>query len=379
MIKSGRSLSLWSHIDWILVGAVLLLVSFGLSAVYSVALGQAQGEFANFQKQLIWLLLGVSLMFAVAHIDYHRWQRFGWIFYGLSLALLLLVLTPLGSTIRGTRGWFALGPANFQPVELVKIFLIVVLADAASRYSRTIHRLTQMVVVGLIVAVPFALVMLQPDFGSGMILFFTWSALFMLLVRKKWHIALVIVSLVVLFGGAWQFAFQDYQKERVLTFVDPGRDPLGRGYNVRQSMIAVGAGGLVGRGLGFGSQSQLKFIPESQTDFIFAVVAEELGLAGVTVLLGLFATVLYRMYRIAVRAPDDFGLFLVLLTAALLFVQIFINIGMCMGLLPVTGISLPLVSYGGSFLMTVLFLMGLVLNVGKMTRLAGEGSHDRNG
>ncbi|MBP6943223.1 MAG: rod shape-determining protein RodA [Candidatus Buchananbacteria bacterium] len=351
------------RLDWLLIGAVVLLVCFGLAAIYSVALGQGQQQFGNFQKQLIWLLLGLVVMLVIAQIDYHVWRRVSWILYGVALVLLLLVLTPLGATIRGTRGWFALGPVSFQPVEAAKITMLMVLAFLSSRFGRSIYKLWQLGLLGVVAFIPFAFVMLQPDFGSGMVLFFVWLAIFLLLVKKKWHIAFVAGTLVVSFAFAWFFVFADFQQARILTFINPDLDPLGRGYNVRQSIIAVGAGRLFGRGLGFGSQSQLKFIPESQTDFIFAVIAEELGLIGVMLVVGLFAFVLYRLYRIAARAPDDFGMFLVLLIGVLLFVQVFINIGFCVGLLPVTGISLPLVSYGGSFLLTIMALMGIVQSV----------------
>ena len=169
---------------------------------------------------------------------------------------------------------------------------------------------------------------------------------------------------------AWFFLFQDYQRDRILTFIDPSLDPLGRGYNVHQSIIAVGAGRLFGRGLGFGSQSQLKFIPESQTDFIFAVIAEELGFVGVIFIISFFGLIFYRMYKIVKGARDDFGMFLVLLIMALIFVQVFINIGMGVGLLPVTGISLPFVSYGGSFLVTAMMLLGIVLNIHKKSLIS---------
>jgi len=369
-MRHGRSLSLISYVDWPLLVAVISLVAIGLAAIYSVALGQGQGQFFNFEKQLIWLAIGLFIMLVVANIHYRTWQLGSWWLFGLGLILLILVLTPLGATIRGTRGWFSLGPVSFQPVELVKVFLIFALADIASRYGRAVHRLWHLAAIGVVAFIPFVLVMLQPDFGSGMVLFFTWLALFILLAKRKWHVALVLIGMVAIFAVAWVGVFQDYQKERVLTFLDPGRDPLGRGYNVRQSLIAVGAGGVFGRGLGFGSQSQLKFIPESQTDFIFAVIAEELGFIGVALVISLFALVFYRLYRIARRAPDDFSMFVVVLAAVLLFVQIFINIGMCIGLLPVTGISLPLVSYGGSFLLTVLVLLGVIFNINKMSTLS---------
>lgn len=351
--------------DWFLITTIIFLSIFGLLAIYSVALGRGTNELASFQKQLVWLLVGIPFCLVVSLIDYRLFKNFAWWGYGLSIFLLILVLTPLGSTINGARGWFDLGPASFQPVELTKIFLIFVLADLCARYSRNLFRLKDIIFMGVVVLLPMLLAMVQPDFGSAMVLFFIWLVAFLLVVRKRWQVILVFATIASLLLGAWFFVFEDYQKERIMVFLDSGRDPRGRGYNVRQSIIAVGAGKFLGRGLGFGSQSQLKFIPESQTDFIFAVIAEEIGFVGVFLLLTLFALMFYRFYKSAIRAPDDFGLFVVLLTSALLFFHILINIGMCIGLLPVTGISLPLVSYGGSFLLSILFLIGLIINIGR--------------
>ena len=357
--------SLFKKIDWSLFVAVILLSAFGLAAIYSVALGQGLGEFLNFEKQLLWLAVGLISMFFFANFDYRHLQRFSWIGYLISVVLLILVLTPLGSTIRGTQGWFNLGFFSFQPVELAKIFLIIVLADVYSRYTRTINKFGQLFLIGLVAFIPFSLAAIQPDFGSAMVLFFTWLFSFFLVTRNKWHIIFVLGSIVLLVVVAWLFVFQDYQKDRIRTFLDPSLDPLGSGYNVRQSIIAVGAGGMTGRGLGFGSQSQLKFIPESQTDFIFSIIGEELGFVGAVLVVGFFSFLFYRLYKIALLSPDNFGMFLSVLVAILIFIHVFINIGMGIGLLPVTGISLPFVSYGGSFLVVMLSLIGITMNVYK--------------
>ena len=341
----------------------MFLCFFGLVAIYSVALGQGQGEFLNFQKQIIWLAVGLAAMFFFSYLDYHLWRKIGWIGYGISVFLLALVLTPLGSVVNGAGGWFDFGFLSFQPVELAKIFTIVVLADVYSRYGRSIHKFISLLFLSLIVILPLILTAIQPDFGSAMILFLTWLTSFFLVTKNKWHFVIIIGGLAAILLASWLFVFQDYQKDRILTFVNPSLDPLGRGYNVKQSVIAVGAGRILGRGLGFGSQSQLKFIPESQTDFIFSVIAEELGLVGIIFLLIFFGLIFFRLFRIASRSPDDFGQFITLLVLILLSIQVFINIGMSIGLLPVTGISLPLVSYGGSFLLVVLALLGIILNI----------------
>jgi len=357
--------SFFKKTDWFLIMIIAFLAVFGLAAIYSVALGRGAGEFLNFHKQLIWLIVSFIVIFIIANINYRLWQKIGWLGYLLSLLMLILVLTPLGSTIHGSRGWFDFGWFSFQPVEMMKIFLIIILADILSRYGRTIHKLSQLIIIGLLAFAPLGLVMLQPDFGSAMILFFLWLASFLLIVKKKWQVLLILLTIISVVIFAWFFVFKDYQKDRIKNFINPALDPQGSGYNVKQSIIAVGAGRLMGKGLGFGSQSQLKFIPESQTDFIFSVIAEELGFVGVVFILTFFALLFYRLYKIAGAASDDFGLFLTLLIAVLIFFHVLINIGMCLGLLPVTGISLPFISYGGSFLLTIMILIGLTLNIYK--------------
>ncbi|MEK7653386.1 MAG: FtsW/RodA/SpoVE family cell cycle protein [Patescibacteria group bacterium] len=353
----------FKKVDWALVVALLLLIGVGLAAIYSVALGQGKGEFLNFRKQVAWLILGMVFLLALSNFNYRYWLKLGWVGYLIALIFLILVLTPLGATIRGTRGWFSFANMTFQPVEMMKFFLVIVLADVYSRYGRTIHKFGQLVLVSLAAFLPVVLVALQPDFGSATILFFLWFISFILITKNKKHIFIILGGILVALVISWFFIFADYQKSRLVTFVSPSSDPLGSGYNVQQSLIAVGAGKFFGRGLGFGSQSQLKFIPESQTDFIFAVIAEELGFVGVGLLLALFGFIFYRLYRIASGAPDDFAMFLAFLVLILIFIQVFINIGMSVGFLPVTGISLPFVSYGGSFLISALSLIGICLNV----------------
>lgn len=358
-----NNLKFLRRVDWLMLLSILFLALFGLAAVYSVALGRGLNEFGNFQKQMVWLIIGLPIMVGISFIDYRLWRAVGWIGYGLSIVLLILVLTPLGSIVNGARGWFDFGFMSFQPVELAKIFIIVVMSDICSRYSRTMHKLRHLAFMGAVVALPIVLVAVQPDFGSAMVLFFIWLVAFLLIVKNKWHAIFIAGFIAATLAVVWFGVLQPYQKNRIYSFLDPSLDPQGRGYNVRQSVIAVGAGKFLGRGLGFGSQSQLKFIPESQTDFIFSVIAEEIGFIGVALVLLLYSFLFFRFYRIAVNAPDDFGMFISILTAGVIFFHVFINVGMCMGMLPVTGISLPLVSYGGSFLLTILALVGINMSV----------------
>ena len=350
------------NFDWILFGAVVLLLCFGLSALYSIAISSDQPDFSNFRKQIIFALIGLLLLFLLTFLDYRIWQNYSYFLYGGVVVLLVAVLV-FGRTIRGTTGWFSIAGINFQPVELAKISLIASLAWLLSQRPQIIRELKYFLLAGLGVAIMFSLVVLQPDFGSAVLLMAIWLAM-VTLSGAKWKHLLVLAGLLALAGVfSWLILFQDYQHDRILSFFNPQADPYGRGYHVRQAVIAVGAGRLLGRGLGFGSQSQLKFIPASETDFIFAVIAEELGFLGVMFLLFFWALILYRLFLAARRVRDGFGLLFIMGVSALFFAHLAINIGMNIGLLPVTGISLPFLSYGGSFLVVSLALIGMVESI----------------
>ena len=348
--------------DWVLFGAVFLMLVIGFTALYSVSLGQEPLDFSNVKKQIIFAVVGMLFLFVASLFNYSAFRLYSRYLFLLSLILLVAVLL-FGSTIRGTTGWLSIFGWRFQPVELVKIALILFLARFFAHRYQQFQEPRHLVVsfVGTIIMV--GLVLLQPDVGSAAVLFGIWLIMLILSgVRGRYLLMMGLIMLVAI-TSMWGFGLKDYQKDRVLTFIDPTLDPLGSGYNVTQAIIAVGSGGFWGRGLGFGSQSQLKFIPESQTDFVFAVVAEELGFFGVTLLLGLWVLIFYRLIRIAKRARDDFGMYMVLGISAMFFIHLMVNVGMNMGLLPVTGISLPFVSLGGSFLLTSLFTIGMAQSV----------------
>ena len=353
-----RYFAVLKNFDFILFGAIFLLICFGLAALYSVAISSEQPNFVNFQKQIIFAVIGLVLLFLISFFDYRIWQDYAPFIYG-GTALLLLAVLFFGKTISGTTGWFVIFGFNLQPVELAKLALIIFLAWFFSTRANSVKDLKSFIQSGSAAALFFILVILQPDFGSAMVLFIIWLAIVVFSgVNKKYLlISGLILILVTIF--AWFFLFQDYQRGRVLTFVNPQAEPYGRGYHVRQAVTAVGAGGFLGRGLGFGSQSQLKFIPASQTDFIFAVIAEELGFLGVALVLFFWGLVFYRLVMAVRSMRDNFSLIFVLAVAALFFCQVIINIGMNIGIVPVTGISLPFLSYGGSFLITSLVLIGI--------------------
>lgn len=357
-----RYLAILKNFDWILLGAVVLLICFGLVALYSITISFETPNFLNFKKQVFFAFLGLLLLFVLSFLDYRFWKDLGIWFYFLAVVLLIAVLF-FGQIIRGTQGWFSFFGLNLQPVEIAKLASILFLASFLSKKTMTIKEFKTFFLTGLAIGLMCTLVIFQPDFGSALILFLIWFLLILLVGVKKKYLLGVIVLIILLFTLSWLYLFADYQKDRILTFFNPQADPYSRGYHVRQAIIAVGAGGPLGRGLGFGSQSQLKFIPASQTDFIFAVIAEELGFLGVSLVLFLWGVIFYRLVKAARQSKDDFASFFILGASILFFSQVIINIGMNVGLVPVTGISLPFLSYGGSFLLTSLILVGLIESI----------------
>ena len=357
--------------DLILALAVFALVAFGLAAIYSVELSQSDGDFLNLKKQAVAAVIGIGIFLFAAVSNYRLLKGYAIPLYVLGVALLGAVLV-FGHTVRGTTGWFAFGPVSFQPVEFMKVALAVTLATYVSERARREIGLRELLETAGIVAIPVGLTMLQPDLGSALLLLGMWAVVLLFAGLKKRYIFSLLALFSVVSLVAWEFLFKDYQKERILTFVNPSLDPGGEGYQVAQAIIAVGAGGWLGRGLGFGSQSQLKFLPESQTDFIFAVIAEELGFFGVCLVFVAFGLLFFRILHHATRARDTFTSMLFVAIGGLLFVQFVVNVGMNIGLLPVTGITLPLVSYGGSSLLFTLFLLGVAEG---MSISVARGSH----
>jgi len=349
------------NLDWFLMMSVLLLVCFGLAEVYSVSYSQGLGGMAVFKKQLLAVILGVILMVAIIFVDYYFFYSYNHYFYLMAVALLIAVLF-FGSVINGTKGWFSLWGFGFQPVELAKFFLLLFLARYFADTPGSATPLKRLVLSGLGVGLLIFLVLMQPDFGSAAILFAVWFFLVLFLGFPRKYIVIMFISLLLAFVLGWQFFLKDYQKDRIISFVSP-KTTLSSDYNVNQAMIAVGAGGWFGRGLGFGSQSQLKFLPEAKNDFIFAVISEELGFLGVALALSFFIVIFYRILANIKKINNDFGIFFLLGTATLIFIEMFINIGMNMGLLPVVGIGLPFLSYGGSSMLAHLLIIGLAESI----------------
>lgn len=350
------------NFDWIIFSAVLLLALFGLIEIYSIALGQESLSFLNFKKQILAVLLGLAMMFSFSFIDYNFLKSFNRLIYIFGLVLLILVLF-FGKTSRGTTGWFELFGFSLQPVEFVKIILLIFLARFFSNSAVKMRPLKSLLLslagtLGLTI-----FVLWQPDFGSAIILLIIWFVILILVGFDRKYFLLIIIPILIGSFLAWHFYFADYQKERILTLLNPQDNSLSDSYNVSQALIAVGSGGFTGRGVGFGSQSQLKFLPEAQNDFIFSVISEEFGFLGAALVLVFYFVLFWRLLVALKRSQDDFSIFFILGAMVLIFIEMFINIGMNIGLVPVVGISLPFVSYGGSAILANFILIGMIENI----------------
>jgi len=353
---------LFIHFDWTLFGIVLILTSIGILNLYSITAPWEVAGTPVYLKQTFWFLIGLVLMIAIAFIEYRFYSDFAYIAYTISLVLLVMVLA-YGIITSGAQRWVKIGPIAFQPSEFVKISLILALAKFFHRApSREGYSLKHLTFPFLLLVFPMVLILKQPDLGTAIILFLVFFSI-LLYIKIRWSslIALVLVGASIL-PLVWRF-LKEYQKRRIITFFNPDLDPLGAGYHLIQSKIAVGSGGITGKGFMKGTQCKLGFLPEQQTDFIFSVLGEEWGLIGSLLIVLLYFTLILWGLRIAIQAKDRFGAIVSIGVVAMLFWHIFINIGMVLGLMPVVGIPLPLLSYGGSFLISTLIGIGLLLNV----------------
>lgn len=350
------------NFDWVLFFLVVALSGMGILNLYS-----ASGSFSSsgtpvYIKQVYWLAIGFGIMLGILFFDYHIIKETGYLFYILGVALLIMVLL-IGKVSSGAQRWVDLGFFRFQPSEPVKIFVLIALAKYFSQreYPKGIG-FKDMIGPGLLVGLPFLLILKQPDLGTALHLAIaSLSILAFLRVRRT---VFFFLSTAFLAGApiVWNL-LKSYQRQRIVTFLNPERDPLGAGYHIIQSKIAVGSGQFWGKGFMKGTQSQLRFLPEQHTDFAFSVFAEEWGFIGCIVLLLLFFFLIMAGLRIVRRSQDRFGAVLALGMTALIFWQFLINISMVIGLMPVVGIPLPLISYGGTSLVTTFVAVGLLLNI----------------
>ncbi|MEK7181794.1 MAG: rod shape-determining protein RodA [Patescibacteria group bacterium] len=345
-------------IDWVLFFTATLILGVSLLTLYSLS---SSGGVNYFIRQLLFAIISLSVMFFVASMDYRHIAKYSTALYFGTILLLLGVLL-FGVTVRGTAGWISFGFVQLQPVELAKVTLIIFLASFISQKKSELGEWTRVIASLILSAILIFLVLKQPDLGSSLVLAAIWGGM-ILASGLKWRQLLVLFLLgATLVTSSW-FLLEPYQKDRIFNFIHPESDPQGTGYNVLQAIVAVGSGGLTGKGIGHGSQSQLNFLPEKHTDFIFAVVTEELGLVGAWLVLALYLVLLYRIKRIGDEAADNFGYLMAVGVLIMLFTQITINIGMNMGLLPVTGLPAPFLSYGGSSILSVSLAFGLLLSV----------------
>jgi rod shape determining protein RodA len=347
------------QINWSLVVLLLLLAAIGFAMLYSAA-GGALEPWAS--RQIARAGMGLVLMIVVAVIDIRFWMRWAYAIY-LAAFLMLIAVELQGSIGMGAQRWLDLGVTQIQPSEIMKIALVLALARYFHSMSvEDVGRIPYLLLPVLLVGAPVALVLKQPDLGTALMLLMGTTAMLFVVGVRWWKFALGFAGMVAAVPLGWNF-LRDYQKGRVLTFLDPTRDPLGAGYHIIQSKIALGSGAMVGKGFLLGTQSHLNFLPEKQTDFIFTMFAEEFGMVGSLTLLGLYLLMMVYGYAIAFRSSSQFGRLVALGIVTSVFLAMFINIAMVMGLIPAKGSTLPMVSYGGSSLVVTMIGFGLLINV----------------
>lgn len=345
-----------------LLVATLLLTAAGVMVLYATTV-KAVGVSTDVdaRNQLLFAIVGVVGLVTVTAIDYRLWLRLTGLAY-VSSIILLLIVDVAGKTALGATRWINLGFFQFQPSELAKIVLILVLAKLFSQNYDRLEQPKYLVQSILLTTLPVGLVLAQPDLGTALVLLAIWFMMILVSPVPKGYVLALLVAGLLLTPIGLHF-LQPYQRDRLTTFINPAADPLGRGFNVVQASIAVGSGQMYGRGLAAGSQSQLNFLPSQHTDFIFAVLAEKLGFVGAVLILALFTLLISRMIIIAYRSRDRFGLFLAVGIATMFLFHVLVNVGMNMGIMPVTGIPLPFISYGGTSLVVALAAIGLVQSI----------------
>lgn len=354
----------FTHFPWGVFALLMVWAMIGFINLYSATYRVMDpGVPSLFRSQIVWVLFGVLALFAMTIFDYHFLERWAYPLYIFSLILLGLVFV-MGKSVAGQKNWIVLAGFSFQPSEIAKLFFIVVLARYYSSHSlERKYSLKQLLIPLLLLAFPMALVLLQKDLGSSLFFILLFATItFFLKVKSRIFILAAVLSILVGVGG-YHFFLKGYQKERIRTFLNPEADKQGRGYHLVQSKIAVGSGGIAGRGFLKGNINKLKFLPERHTDFIFAVLAEEWGFLGATVLLVVMTLFLLLGIDAASKTKDSFGALLAIGVVGLFFWHIVINLGGVLGLIPLTGVPLPLMSYGGSSLMTMMIAVGLLMNV----------------
>ena len=352
---------LFANFDWVLLGLVLLISGIGILNLYSAGYNLRVTEEHLYTKQMSWILLGLIMMIIAFSVDYHIIIRHAYLIYVVSVLLLFLV-SFYGNIVHGSQRWLVIWGFSFQPSELMKLAIIIVLVRYFDDNMEKGYYPANLVILLTIVGIPFFMIVRQPDLGTAMFLMVLFLSMAVFAgVGRKLLIRLGLGGMI--FAPLCWFFLKDYQKERILTFLNPERDPLGAGYHIIQSIIAVGSGGVWGKGILKGTQTQLRFLPEQQTDFAFSVFAEEWGFVGVFVLMFIFLVLVLWGLKIARYSRDLTGALTAFGVTMFVFWGIFINIGMVIGIFPVVGIPLPFFSYGGSSMIVLMTGVGLLMNV----------------
>lgn len=356
MILNKKIVQVFQSIDWFLLGAIVPIICAGLFTMSSFAEANIY-----FNRQIIWIFISLCAFFFLSTIDFKFLRKTG-IIFGIYVAIVavLLLLFLVGATVKGAQGWFSFGAFSVQPSEVAKLALILLLAKYFSRRHIEIRNLRHIIVSGVYAGIIFVLVALQPDFGSALIIFAIWFGMVLVSGISKKHLLLVFTLVVLVVGLLWNFVFYEYQKQRIMTFIHPLQDIRGAGYNAYQSTITVGSGQILGKGVGYGTQSRLKFLPEYQTDFIFAAYAEEWGFVGVLLLFFLYIIVLLRILKTAINGATNFEVLFGVGITIMFVAHLLVHIGMNVGIMPVTGITIPFMSYGGSHMLVTFVALGIL-------------------
>jgi len=357
-----------SGVDWLLILFILPVLGAGLVTMKSFT-----ENTPYFSHQLVWILISFVVLFALSLVDFRFLKRTEvLVVLFLLFSGLLLLLFFLGHSSNGAQSWFSFDGFSFQPSDMMKLIVILMLAKYFSRRHIEIGNFKHIFISGIYAFIPFLLVFLQPDFGSAIIIFLIWFGMILVSGISKKHLLIVMGIVALSFGILWGFVFAPYQKARIINFVHPLSDIHGSGYNVYQSTIAVGSGQILGKGVGFGTQSRLKFLPEFETDFIFAAFSEEWGFIGVIILFILFGLIIWRILRMALLGTTNFEILFGIGLAIYFMSHFIINVGMNLGIMPVTGITLPFMSYGGSHLLTEFTGLGILMGMNRYRRVAHQ-------
>jgi rod shape determining protein RodA len=348
-------------IDWLLFFSAIAIACFGL-----VTMSSFSSSDIYFEKQIIWLCVSVSVFFFLSSLDYGflKKTKVVVIIY-LFAAFLLGVLYVLGHTAKGAQSWFNFGGISFQPSDLAKLALIIILAKYFSKRHVEIANIRHILVSGIYAFIIFSLILFQPAFGDAAIVFFIWLGMILVSGVSKKHLFLVFLAGAITFSLLWVYGLKDYQKNRIINFIHPLADTTGSGYNAYQSTIAIGSGQVFGKGIGYGTQSRLKFLPEYKTDFVFAAFAEEWGLIGVGILFLFFGIMIWRIITAAYFGATNFEILFGLGLATMFMSHFIVNVGMTLGLMPVTGINFPFMSYGGTNLLFSFSGLGILMGMRK--------------